>query len=125
MVEAGVEPNPVTMVCVISACAKLKDLELGKKVCSYISELGMELSTIMVNALVDMYMKCGDICAARWIFDECTDKNLVMYNTIMSNYVQDGWAGDVLVILDEMLQKGPRPDKVTMLSTLAAWHSFG
>ncbi|KAH1267774.1 hypothetical protein AAZX31_01G221400 [Glycine max] len=74
----------------------------------------------MVNALVDMYMKCGDICAARWIFDECTDKNLVMYNTIMSNYVQDGWAGDVLVILDEMLQKGPRPDKVTMLSTIAA-----
>eukprot|EP00256_Glycine_max_P019904 XP_003538647.2 pentatricopeptide repeat-containing protein At3g22690 [Glycine max] len=125
MGEAGVEPNPVTMVCVISACAKLKDLELGKKVCSYISELGMELSTIMVNALVDMYMKCGDICAARQIFDECANKNLVMYNTIMSNYVHHEWASDVLVILDEMLQKGPRPDKVTMLSTIAACAQLG
>ncbi|KAG5090071.1 hypothetical protein JHK86_002683 [Glycine max] len=30
--NAGVEPNPATMICVISAFAKLKDLELGKKV---------------------------------------------------------------------------------------------
>ncbi|ESW29103.1 hypothetical protein PHAVU_002G043500 [Phaseolus vulgaris] len=125
MVEAGVEPNPVTMVCVISACAKLKDLELGKKVCAYIGESGVELNALMVNALVDMYMKCGDICSARRIFDECTDKNLVTYNTIMSNYVYHGRAGDVLVILDEMLQKGPRPDKVTMLSTIAACAQLG
>nr|KYP52734.1 Pentatricopeptide repeat-containing protein At3g22690 family [Cajanus cajan] len=125
MVEDGVEPNPVTMVCVISACAKLKDLELGKKVCTYIRELGVELNTLMVNALVDMYMKCGDICAARRIFDECADKNLVMFNTIMSNYVHHGWPSDVLVILNEMLRKGPRPDKVTMLSTIAACAQLG
>lgn len=125
MVEAGVEPNPVTMVCVMSACAKLKDLELGKRVCSFITELGVELNTLMVNALVDMYMKCGDICTARGIFYECTDKNLVLYNTIMSNYVHHGLASEVLVVLDEMLQKGPRPDKVTMLSTIAACAQLG
>ncbi|KAE9596473.1 hypothetical protein Lal_00007600 [Lupinus albus] len=125
MVEAGVQPNPVTMVCVISACAKLKDLELGEKVCTYISDLGVKVNALMVNALVDMYMKCGDICAARRIFNECADKNLVMYNTIMSNYVHHGMASEVLVILDEMLQQGPRPDKVTMLSTIAACAQLG
>ncbi|KAL2317228.1 hypothetical protein Fmac_031104 [Flemingia macrophylla] len=125
MVEAGVEPNPVTMVCVISACAKLKDLELGRRVCAYICELGVELNALMVNAMLDMYMKCGDICAARRIFDECDDKNLVMYNTIMSNYVHHGWARDVLEILDEMLRKGQRPDKVTMLATIAACAQLG
>ncbi|XP_014519513.1 pentatricopeptide repeat-containing protein At3g22690 [Vigna radiata var. radiata] len=125
MVEAGVEPNPVTMVCVISACAKLKNLELGKKVCAYVGESGVELNALMVNALVDMYMKCGDVCSARRIFYECTDKNLVMYNTIMSNCVYHGWAGDALGILDEMLRKGPRPDKVTMLSTIAACAHLG
>ncbi|XP_057450239.1 pentatricopeptide repeat-containing protein At3g22690 [Lotus japonicus] len=125
MVEAGVEPNPVTMVCVISACAKLKDFELGKKVSSFISELGVKLNTLMVNALADMYMKCGDISTARRVFDECTDKNLVMYNTVMSNYVHHGLASEVLLILDEMLQTGPRPDKVTMLSTIAACAQLG
>ncbi|KAK7308043.1 hypothetical protein VNO77_41634 [Canavalia gladiata] len=125
MVEAGVEPNPVTMVCVISACAKLKDFELGRKVCAYIGKLGVKLNTLMVNALVDMYMKCGEICTARRIFDECTDRNLVMYNAIMSSYVHHEQPGEVLVILDEMLQKGPRPDKVTMLSTIAACAQLG
>lgn len=125
MVEADVEPNPVTMVCVISACAKLKDFELGKKVCAYISDLGVKLNALMVNALVDMYMKCGDICAARHIFNECADKNLVMYNIIMSNYVHHGLASEALVILDEMLQQGPQPDKVTMLSTIAACAQLG
>lgn len=125
MVEAGVQPNPVTMVCAISACAKLRDLELGKKVCAFMNELGVKHNTLMMNALLDMYMKCGDVCAAREIFDECTDKNLVMYNTIMSYYVHHGLAGEVLVVLDEMLQKGQRPDKVTMLSTIAACAQLG
>ncbi|AES93706.2 putative tetratricopeptide-like helical domain, DYW domain-containing protein [Medicago truncatula] len=125
MVEVGVEPNPVTMVCAISACAKLKDLELGKKVCNLMTELGVKSNTLVVNALLDMYMKCGDMYAVREIFDEFSDKNLVMYNTIMSNYVQHGLAGEVLVVLDEMLQKGQRPDKVTMLSTIAACAQLG
>jgi pentatricopeptide repeat protein len=125
MVETGVEPNPVTMVCAISACAKLKDLELGRKVYAFMNELGVELNTLVVNALLDMYMKCGDMCAARGIFDELGDKNLVMYNTIMSNCVQHGLAGEVLVVLDEMMRKGWRPDKVTMLSTIAASAQLG
>ncbi|CAN0857056.1 Pentatricopeptide repeat-containing protein At3g22690 [Linum grandiflorum] len=32
MVEMGIRPNPITLLCAISACAKLQDLELGNKV---------------------------------------------------------------------------------------------
>lgn len=56
---------------------------------------------LMVHALLDMYLNCGDMCAAKGIFDEFSDKNLVVYNTIMSNYVQHGMAGEVLVVLVE------------------------
>lgn len=120
MVEAGIRPNSVTMVCVISACAKLRDPDMGERVCAYIGELGMKLNTVMVNALVDMYMKCGRIDAAKRLFDECVDRNLVLYNTILSNYVRQGMAREALDMLDEMLQQGPRPDRVTMLSAISA-----
>lgn len=125
MVEAGVEPNSVAMVCVISACAKLKDFELGKRVCAYIGELGLKLNTHMVNALVDMYMKCGDIGAAKQLFDQCADKNLVLYNTIISNYFRHGLAREAQVIFNDMLQKGPKPDRVTLLSAIAACAQVG
>lgn len=125
MVDSGVEPNSVTMVCAISACAKLKDFELGRRVCDYIGELGVKFNTHMVNALVDMYMKCGDIGAARKLFDRCLDKNLVLYNTIISNYIGHGLAKEAEVIFNEMLKHGPRPDRVTLLSVIAACSMLG
>ncbi|KAJ6312941.1 hypothetical protein OIU77_014460 [Salix suchowensis] len=120
MVEVGIRPNSVTMVGVISACAKLQDLQLGEQVCACIGELQLKVNAVMVNALVEMYMKCGATDKARKIFDECVDKNLVLYNTIMSNYVRQGLAREALAILDEMMQHGPRPDRITMLSAVSA-----
>jgi pentatricopeptide repeat protein len=125
MVETGVRPNSVTMVCVISACAKLKDLELGEKVSAYMCEAGMKLNTLLVNALVDMYMKCGAIDSAKRLFNECVDRNLVLCNTIMSNYVRQGLVREALSVFGEMLQQGPRPDRVTMLSAFSACAHLG
>ncbi|KAK4587394.1 hypothetical protein RGQ29_024198 [Quercus rubra] len=125
MVETGITPNSITMVCVISACAKLKDLELGEKVSAYVGEEGVKCNTLMVNALVDMYMKCGAIGSAKRLFDECVDRNLVLCNTIMSNYVRQGLVRDALAVFGEMLQQGPRPDRVTILSAISACAQLG
>ncbi|PRQ55821.1 putative pentatricopeptide [Rosa chinensis] len=41
-VATGIEPNSVTMVCLIFACAKLKDVALSQRVCAYIRESGLK-----------------------------------------------------------------------------------
>ncbi|PKI52420.1 hypothetical protein CRG98_027173 [Punica granatum] len=121
MVDSGIRPNSITMVCVISACSKLQDLSLGKRICAYIDDLGVKLHTHMANAVVDMYMKCGAFGNAKQIFDECEDRNLVLYNTVMSNYVREGMAREAINILNEMLlREGLRPDRVTLLSVVSA-----
>ncbi|XP_024190689.1 pentatricopeptide repeat-containing protein At3g22690 [Rosa chinensis] len=120
MVAAGVKPNSVTMVCVISACAKFKDVALSETVCAYIGESGLKTNMLMVNSLVDMYMKCGATDAAKRLFDECVDKNLVLYNTILSNYVRQGLASEAVSAMGQMLQQGLRPDKVNMLAAISA-----
>ncbi|KAA0049341.1 pentatricopeptide repeat-containing protein [Cucumis melo var. makuwa] len=125
MIEAGVRPNSVTMVCVISACAKLKDLELAKRLHAYIEESEMELNTHMVNALVDMFMKCGETGAAKRLYDECVDKNLVLCNTIMSNYARHGMPNEVLAVLVDMLQLDLRPDRVSLLPAISACGQMG
>lgn len=125
MIEAGVRPNSVTMVCVISACAKLKDLELAKRIHAYIEESEMELNTHMVNALVDMYMKCGETGAAKRLYDECVDKNLVLCNTIMSNFARYGMPNEVLAVLVDMFRVDLRPDRVSLLSAISACGQTG
>ncbi|XP_038877935.1 pentatricopeptide repeat-containing protein At3g22690 [Benincasa hispida] len=125
MIEAGVRPNSVTMVCVISACAKLKDLELAKRIHAYIEESGMELNTHMVNALVDMYMKCGETGGAKRLYDGCVDKNLVLCNTIMSNYSHHGMPNEVLTVLVDMFRVDLQPDRISLLSAISACGQMG
>lgn len=125
MLAEGIRPTSVTMVCVISACAKLRDLDLGEKACAYAGLLGLKNNTVLVNAAVDMYMKCGAIDTAARLFHECAEKNLVLYNTIMSNYASQGCARKVLDVLNQMLQLGLQPDKVTMLSVISASAELG
>ncbi|XP_009802509.1 pentatricopeptide repeat-containing protein At3g22690 [Nicotiana sylvestris] len=119
--EEGIMPNSVTMVCVISACGELGGLGLAERVCGYIGKAGLKVNTVMVNALVDMYMKCGSVVKAKRLFEECVDRNLVLYNTILSNYVRHGMVTEALDVLGEMLScGGPRPDRVTLLSAISA-----
>ncbi|KAL6970448.1 Pentatricopeptide repeat-containing protein [Sarracenia purpurea var. burkii] len=125
MMAMGIKPNSVTMVCVISACAKLGDLDLGNRVCAYLGKSGVKVNTVLVNAIVDMYMKCGAGDIARWLFNECVDKNLILYNTVLSDYVRRGMGREALSILVEMLQHGPQPDRVTMLSAVSASAQLG
>lgn len=125
MVEEGIEPNEVTIVSAISACAKLGDLGLGERVLNYVKSSELEFNAVMVNAVVHMYIKCGEGEKARELFDECVDKNLVLYNTLMSNYVKLGEAKDALVVFEEMLDRGPKPDRITMLSVIASSAELG
>ncbi|KAL2229935.1 pentatricopeptide repeat-containing protein At3g22690 [Sesamum indicum] len=125
MVEEGIEPNEVTMVSVISACAKLGDMDWGERVLDYVEKSGITINTVMVNALVDMYMKCGAAEKARRLFDGCVDRNLVLYNTLMSNYVKLGKVRDALDIFCEILDGGAKPDRVTMLSVITSSAELG
>ncbi|KAL9679653.1 hypothetical protein QQ045_017519 [Rhodiola kirilowii] len=60
MVECNLEPNESTLVSILSVCAQSGSLEMGNRVRSLVEESGIELSVRVVNALIDMYSKCGD-----------------------------------------------------------------
>ncbi|KAK6117190.1 hypothetical protein DH2020_049069 [Rehmannia glutinosa] len=125
MVEEGIEPNEVTIVSVISACAKFGDKDLAERVLDYVGGSGLKFNAVMVNALVDMYMKCGAADKAMQLFHECRDRNLVLYNTVMSNYVKLGKAKEALDVFCEMLEFGPKPDRVTILSVITSSAELG
>lgn len=61
----GVSPDEVTMVSLISARTKLRDLEMGKNLHLFLEESTMKISGSLLNYLVDMYFKCGKIGEAQ------------------------------------------------------------
>ncbi|XP_072978581.1 pentatricopeptide repeat-containing protein At3g22690 [Typha angustifolia] len=125
MVRDGrVRPNAVTMACVLSACARLQDLEQGEKICTFIVDSGIGFSTLM-NSVVDMYMICGAVERAKQLFDECTDRDIVLWNTMVSNYARHGMTKEALCVFNEMLTSEIRPDRVTVLAGLSVSAQLG
>ncbi|TKY64581.1 putative pentatricopeptide repeat-containing protein [Spatholobus suberectus] len=65
MEKRGVSPNSVTLVLMLSACSKLKDLDGGKHIYKYIKEGIVEPNLILENALIDMFAACEEMDEAQ------------------------------------------------------------
>ncbi|PHT78416.1 hypothetical protein T459_16468 [Capsicum annuum] len=60
MVDDGLRVDQKMMVVVISVCAKLEDLRLGQKLHEYVWSYKLNFDMFLGNALMDMYLKCGE-----------------------------------------------------------------
>ncbi|KAG6627955.1 pentatricopeptide repeat-containing protein At4g30700 [Carya illinoinensis] len=120
-----VRPNPVTITSILSACAQLGALSLGKWVHNLIKSENLESNVYVSTALIDMYAKCGSIVEARQLFDLMKDKNSVTWNAIISGYGLHGHGNEALRLFNEMLHSGVPPTGVTFLSVLYACSHAG
>lgn len=121
MENNGLVPMESTLVCALSACAQSGRMNLGLRIYDYyIKQQLVKLSIILGNAFVDMYAKCGNIRAAREIFDEMPKKDLVSYNSIIVAYASHGHAHKALHLFEQMINVGFKPDEITLVGVLSA-----
>ncbi|CAN6540570.1 unnamed protein product [Malus baccata var. baccata] len=118
-------PNPVTVTSILSACAQLGAISLGKWVHGLIKSKNLESNIYVLTSLVDMYAKCGSIVEARKLFDSMTEKNVVTWNAMISAYGLHGDGHEALKLFTEMLHSGISPSAVTFLSVLYACSHAG
>ncbi|KAG4191915.1 hypothetical protein ERO13_A07G124700v2 [Gossypium hirsutum] len=126
MCRANLRPDKMTLVVVLSACSRIGDLSLGTRIHENICYIHDIYSDVFVgNALVDMYMKCGDTDSARQLFDKMPVKNVVSWNSLISGLVQQGQFKEALHVFHDMQRIGLRPDCVTLVAVLNACSNLG
>ncbi|KAH9306155.1 hypothetical protein KI387_010559, partial [Taxus chinensis] len=125
MLAAEIDPNEFTFATVLSSCASLPALELGKQVHVHVIRNGFESNIFVGSALLDMYAKCGSIKNARQVFDQMPRRDDVLWNVMISGYGQNGSAEDTLKIFEQMLQAGIKPDCITFIGVLSACSHTG
>ncbi|KAM3269935.1 pentatricopeptide repeat-containing protein [Capsicum chacoense] len=125
MQKLDIHPNPVTITSILSACAQLGTLSMGKWVHDLIKKEKFESNIYVLTALVDMYAKCGNIEEARQVFDNITEKNVVTWNAMISAYGLHGRGQEALVLFNQMLHSGVSPTGVTFLCVLYACSHAG
>ena len=85
--------------------------------------LGSDLS--FINALLEMYAKCGFIMNVEKVFDSVSIHDVVSWTSLISGYAQVGKLEEVLHIFDRMRTQHNMPDPITFVSVLNACNHGG
>jgi pentatricopeptide repeat protein len=102
MQQEGVEPNPVTFVGILNACASIEALKEGKDVHEQIIQSGWESNVSVGSSLVDMYAKCGSIDQV-WRVLNCMPKcDVVAWNAMILGYAKCGQGQKALQLSCQM-----------------------
>ncbi|KAJ7527644.1 hypothetical protein O6H91_16G064700 [Diphasiastrum complanatum] len=124
MKQEGLQPNHVTFVLLLKACANLAALEQGKQLHSEIIKRGFQSDVVVASTLVDMYAKCGCTEDARELFNNISERDVVSWTAMIAGYAQNGPAHEALALYEQMKQAGFAPDKVLFVLLLKACASL-
>ncbi|KAL8498627.1 hypothetical protein ACS0TY_021825 [Phlomoides rotata] len=125
--EEGVRPDEITMVMVLSACADLGALELGRWLESYIVREKFEMRSEVCNALIDMFAKCGDVDNALRLFRNMSHskRTIVSWTSVIFGMALHGRGLEAVSLFEEMKRAGVVPDDVAFIALLTACSHSG
>lgn len=121
MREAGLCPDKITLVGVLSSCAAVGALKLGVELDTYAMRRGLYNNVYVGTALVDMYAKCGDLEKATHVFGKMPFKNEASWNALICGLAFNGRGYDAIQQFELMRdEKGLQPDDITFIGVLSA-----
>lgn len=122
MKDEGVNADKITLSGVLSACASLGALNVGRSVDAYASERGLQQDIYVATALIDMYAKCGAVDHASKVFENMSFKNTVTWNAMISALAFNGQSREAISLFNRMSEENGDiiPDEVTFVGVLSA-----
>lgn len=124
MQSEGIDPDRVTFLSTLRACAIMGSLDQGKAIHEQISNRGLARDVVIGSTLIDMYTKCGSMEEARKVFDDLPNRNVVSWGAIIAGYTQHGHGCTALSMFGKMQEEGIKPDKVILACLLKACGSI-
>ncbi|CAI0436228.1 unnamed protein product [Linum tenue] len=122
---ANVTANAVMICSVLSACAELSALNLGKEIHGYMIRTFLSNELLVSNSLVDMYMKCGNLKEGHLVFERTEGKDVISWNSIIKGFGMYGLGIKALQMFDRMITSGHQPDGITFVAILSACSHAG
>ncbi|ONI18543.1 hypothetical protein PRUPE_3G221900 [Prunus persica] len=121
MGKAGLKADGTTLLGILSACAELLALKLGKEIHAYVVRKSVEIhNEFLTNSLIEMYCNCKSLAYSRRLFDGVKWKDTVSWNCMIRGYEQNGDAFESLRLFCRMVMEGAEVDEVTIITILGA-----
>ena len=103
MQNEGFLPDVVTFSSVLKACSDVGSLEKGEEIHMEVRKQGLlENSTVIGNALVDMYAKCGVLRKAQEVFEGLPAPDAISWTTLITGYAHQGEGENACKCFEQM-----------------------
>ncbi|KAJ4851263.1 hypothetical protein Tsubulata_019952 [Turnera subulata] len=101
----GVLGDSYSFNFVLKACGVMVGSVEGREVHGEVVKSGCGVDVLVVNGLIGMYCKCGEMGMARMVFDGFGVKDLVSWNLMVDGYVRCGEMEEAQHLFDKMPEK--------------------
>ena len=134
MVRTGIHIDYVSLSSVLGVCARGRAGEScdsseicgipscmhGRQIHGLNVKLGFERDLHLINSLLDMYAKKGDLDSAEIVFNYLPEVSVVSWNIMIGGYGQRHQTDKAMEHMRRMRSQGFEPDEVTHINMLAA-----
>ncbi|KAI5444333.1 hypothetical protein KIW84_012821 [Lathyrus oleraceus] len=119
MICRNVLPDLVTLANAILCYGELNYFRRGMSIHGYMITMGAELDLVASTALVDLYCKI-DVTKARKLFERLGNKDAVVYNVMMTGYLENELPADAVNVFREKLKTNVSPNVALFLNLIPA-----
>ncbi|XP_075481632.1 pentatricopeptide repeat-containing protein At2g22070 [Primulina tabacum] len=105
LMVSQLKPDRYTLTSVLSACANLEELEIGKQAHAYIIRNTFDTSGAVGNALISMYSKCGGVETSHKILLKfgTSTINIIAFTALLDGYAKLGDVNPARKIFDSLV----------------------
>ncbi|KAG0489033.1 hypothetical protein HPP92_007844 [Vanilla planifolia] len=114
-------PDSITLSNLIAVCADLDFLYRAKDIHGYLIRQEILLDLPLVTSLIDLYFKGGKVHHANKLFAEIMVRDTILYDVMISGYIQNNKTDHAIQTFQRMLQEGINPNSTTILILLSAF----
>lgn len=125
MQQSNVVPDGHVFLAGLKACSSAINLTHGKLIHNHILEAGMDSEVVIVNALIDMYAKCGSLEDGQRAFDKLQSRDVISWSSLIAGYAEHGFFRVATELLHQMQNEGIKPNAVTINAVICCFSRHG
>ncbi|XAR73982.1 hypothetical protein NMG60_11008126 [Bertholletia excelsa] len=124
--QRGLKPNVSTLASTIPVCTRLGSIYLGKSLHTLAVKSGLFLdeNLNLTSALISMYSSAGDLEITRNLLDSPMEKNISIWNSMISAYTQNQKPSEAFMMIKQIMQANLQPNMITFLAIIPAFEDL-
>jgi len=113
-------PDRTTLAIILSSCAELGLLAVGKEVHAASQKFGFYDDVYVASSLINLYSKCGKMELCEHVFSKLPELDIVCWNSMLAGFSINALEQDALSFFKQMRQLGFFPSEFSFATIVSS-----